>query len=277
MLRFSDAKNIVITGSIIRYTPKPKGEKGPPDSVEMSVDGYETEIMLLLSKLRWSWTGWALIMDIWRTAKTMLIIPWNELPYLDTTKNAWKGFNATSGSVYVPKVDDKPGPGPMNMDQVYSTVTGWNALVRFNPDMWNAEAVAEVRFIAKAADFKQAPGVRKDEILLHEMVHGLRQIRGTTDGHKPADSPNMDTVEEFMAIVVSNVYRSEQKRPGLRADHHGFAPLPSAQEDPQVFLNQPAASGESNLARMKQFKKDNPQFFEDMKKVTAAFNPFKLV
>ena len=88
--------------------------------------------------------------------------------------------------------------------------------------------MAFVGFIAKAADFKQAPGVGKDEILLHEMVHGLRQLRGTTDSHKPADAPNMDTVEEFMAIVVSNVYRSELNRPGLRADHHGFAPLPGA-------------------------------------------------
>ena len=111
----------------------------------------------------------------------------------------------------------------------------------------------------------------------HEMVHGLRQIRGTTDSHTPADSPNMDTVEEFMAIVVSNVYRSELKRPGLRADHHGFAALPAAQEDPGVFLKQPAKSGESNLSRMKQFKKDNPDFFEDLKKSPARFNPFKLV
>ena len=273
MIRFSDAKNIVITGTIIRYTPKPKGETGPPDSVEMQVDGYETRIMILLSRLRWSWTGWALIKDIWRTGKTMLIIPWNELPYLDKTE--WKGFNATSGSVFVPKIDDKPGP--VNMDQVKGASAGHNALVRFNPDMWNGEALAAVGFITKAADFKQAPGVGKDEILLHEMVHGLRQIRGTTDQHKPADSPDMDTVEEFMAIVVSNVYRSELNRPGLRADHHGFAPLPSAQENPQVFLNQAGKSGESNLTRMQQFKTQNPALFEDLKRSPAKFNPFKLV
>jgi hypothetical protein len=273
MIRFADAKNIVITGTIIRYTAKPKGEKGPPDSVEMQVDGYETEIMILLSRLRWSWTGWALIKDIWRTSKTMLIIPWNELPYLDNRE--WKGFNATSGSVYVPKIDDKPGP--VNMDQVYGTAAGNNALVRFNPAMWNGDSLATVGFITKPADFKQAPGVGKDEILLHEMVHGLRQIRGTTDQHTPVDAPKMTTVEEFMAIVVSNVYRSELNRPGLRADHEGFSALPAEQEDPQVFLNVPGSGGESNLSRMQQFKRENPNLFADLKQSPAKFNPFKLV
>jgi hypothetical protein len=274
VIRFVDATNIVITSTIISYTPKPKGQSGPPDSVEMSVDNYETDVMILLSRLRWTWAGWALIKDIWRVRKTMLIIPWNELPYLDATKN-WQGFNATSGAVYVPKIND--GPGPVNMDEIKPTAPGKNALVRFNPSMWTADAVAKVGFIAKPADFKNAPGVGKDEILLHEMVHGLRQLRGTTSYHKPADSPNMDTVEEFMAIVVSNVYRSELKRPGLRADHHGFAALPSAQEDPRVFLNQAGKDGESNLSRMKQFKADNPDFFSDMKSSPASFNPFKLV
>ena len=47
--------------------------------------------------------------------------------------------------------------------------------------------------------------------------------------------------------------------------------------DASVFLNQPAKSGESNLSRMKQFKKDNPDFFADLKRSPAKFNPFKLV
>jgi hypothetical protein len=274
MFRFVDANNIVVTGTIIHYTPKPPGQAGPPDSVEMEVDGYEIEVNSLLTKLRWTWTGWALIKDLWRVRKTMVILPWSQMPYLDRTKG-WQGFNATSSSVYVPKLTN--GPGPLNADTIYSTAAGYNALVRFNPAMWTAEAVAKVGFIPKPADFVRAPGVGRDEILLHEMVHGLRQIRGTTDSHTPADSPNMDTVEEFMAIVVSNVYRSELKRPGLRVDHHGFSALPAAQEDPGVFLNQPAKSGESNLSRMKQLKKDNPDFFEDLKKSPARFNPFKLV
>jgi hypothetical protein len=44
-----------------------------------------------------------------------------------------------------------------------------------------------------------------------------------------------------------------------------------------VFLNQPATGGESNLSRMKQFKQQNPDFFSDLKRCPAPFNPFKLL
>ena len=121
MIRFNDATNIVITGTIISYTPKPKGQSGPPDSVEMQVDGYEPEVTRLLGRLRWTWTGWALIKDIWRVRKTMLIIPWSELPYLDSHTKTWQGFNATSSSVYVPKIDDRPAP--VNMDEVKKLIS----------------------------------------------------------------------------------------------------------------------------------------------------------
>ncbi len=33
-----------------------------------------------------------------------------------------------------------------------------------------------------------------------------------------------DNVEEFLAVVVANIYRSENKRVGLRADHGMFEP-----------------------------------------------------
>lgn len=274
MLKFSDVPNIVIAGTLISFRPKPSG---PPDSTEMSVDGYETEVMILLSKLRWSWTGWALMADIYRNkARTMLIIPWDQMPHWDAQTKQWKdGFNATAGATVLPKLtngpvdSDKLKPAPMNEKN--------NTLVRYNPAMWTADQVAAMRFVARPADFKMAPGVVKDEILLHEMVHGLRQMEGTTDFHKPADAPHYDTVEEFMAIVVSNVYRSEMKRPGLRQDHWGFSPLAADLEDPKKFLDARAKNGESNLSRMKQFQKDNSDFFNDLKKVPSAFNPFKLM
>jgi hypothetical protein len=52
MFRFVDANNIVVTGTIIHNTPEPPGQSGPPDSVEMEVDGYELEVNTLLTKLR---------------------------------------------------------------------------------------------------------------------------------------------------------------------------------------------------------------------------------
>ncbi len=276
MLTFSEVPNISIAGTLVTFTPNP--QKGlPPNSVEMTVEGYETEVMILLSKLRWSWTGWALMNDIFRLRndRTMLIIPWNELPHIDPTTHNWEGFNATAGPVTFPKLKN----GPVDMGQVKAAAynQGRNTLVRYNPSMWLPKEVAAVGFIPKAADFKQAPGIEKDEILLHEMVHGLRQMRGTTDLHKPKDFPHYDTVEEFMAIVVANVYRSEMGRPGLRQDHWGFNKLPPHLEDPKKFLDAAGVDGESNHSRMLQFQKDEPCFFEDLKRSPAAFNPFKLL
>src|SRR4051794_14239875 len=64
-----------------------------------------------------------------------------------------------------------------------------------------------------------SPGMRDDEVLLHELVHGLRDMRGQ---HSiTAMSDGYDTVEEFMAILVSNIYASEVGRP-LRGGHGGM-------------------------------------------------------
>jgi hypothetical protein len=274
MLRFGDVRNVVITGTIVRYTPRPNG---PPDSVTMSVEGYETDVNALLTSIRWTWAGWALMMDIWRCRRrNMLIIPWSELPHYNRATNSWDGFNATAQPVTMPELVDNP----VDMGEVRAAAADAprHALVRYNPAMWNPQTVAGVGFVPSAADFRQAPGVERDEILLHEMVHALRQMRGTTDFHQPLDAPHYDTVEEFMAIVVSNVFRSERHRPGLRRDHWGFQALPADQQaDPNVFLSAASVGGDSNRARMLQLRRDGEQFFNDMKRSPAAWNPFRLM
>lgn len=87
-------------------------------------------------------------------------------------------------------------------------------------------------WISSAGD----PGGRPDEILLHEMVHGLRQQRGQLlCTAKGAPNQRYDTVEELFAIVVSNIYRSECGYKTLRSDHHGTKPLESPLDDENKF------------------------------------------
>ncbi len=90
-------------------------------------------------------------------------------------------------------------------------------------------STATVRFTAQDHLGGTLPGDPPDEVLLHEMVHGLRDMRGqgrctATPSSvilpKPYQSA-YDNFEEFAAILVTNVYRSECKRPGLRKDHSG--------------------------------------------------------
>ncbi|HEV3196535.1 MAG TPA: hypothetical protein VGZ73_01480 [Bryobacteraceae bacterium] len=64
-----------------------------------------------------------------------------------------------------------------------------------------------------------APGGRPDEVLLHELVHSLRMALGRSLCLFMPD--NYDTVEEFYAILVANIYRSECGYRTLRANHFG--------------------------------------------------------
>ena len=68
-----------------------------------------------------------------------------------------------------------------------------------------------------------------DEILLHELVHAFRRVSGKrarveTDG----GLINYDSNEEFIAILVTNIYVTDPTnriKTALRRDHHGFATL----------------------------------------------------
>ncbi len=77
----------------------------------------------------------------------------------------------------------------------------------------------------------QGPGAIRDEVLLHELLHGYRAACGlllcTTE-----NMDAYDTYEEFFAIVLTNMYISEisgDSNTSLRSHHQGFTRLPYAQ------------------------------------------------
>ncbi len=76
-----------------------------------------------------------------------------------------------------------------------------------------------------------------------------------------------DVYEEFAAIVVSNVYRSELKITQLRQDHHGFLPLTG-----------PDTAAASFKTTYQQYLNDmaieQPQLCRNLRRVPSAFNPF---
>src|SRR5690606_7157389 len=113
-----------------------------------------------------------------------------------------KGHNATAGPESW--VDSAPKGkkvllcGGPNQNKQYGsfvgTGAGSNTIVSFTPQMWVTSDVKAAFGEANAA----GPGVRKDEILLHEMVHGMRQMSGTGVCEAVPDSPGMHTLEEFV-------------------------------------------------------------------------------
>ena len=110
-------------------------------------------------------------------------------------------------------------------DQPNSTVTGLldnpgrgaGAKVTFFP--WEWHQVGGGR-----------PGSSRDEVLLHELVHafmiqrGISSVRNLHRRRFARRVRRFDNVDEFFAIMITNVYSSECGRPTLR--DHGFVSRP---------------------------------------------------
>jgi hypothetical protein len=150
---------------------------------------------------------------------------------------------------------------------------GWDTEVRYSPNDW---VPADPAFIAAIGlpQHWSGPGTDPDELLLHEMIHGLRQMCGRSNPSTVPNQPAYDTFEEFFAIVICNIYRSELKRVGLRSDHHGFKFLSHVQG---VVTSEDFVKKEKNRAHLRQLRRDHRVMFNDLQTVTAAFNPTKLL
>jgi hypothetical protein len=110
-----------------------------------------------------------------------------------------------------------------------------------------------------------------DEVLLHEMVHALRQMQGKSNPIPTEDTlRKYDNEEEFLAIVVSSVYMSAHNKTQLRADHWGFKALDRALNTSAGFL-----TDAGNFKLMDIYKLVWQPSFWLLRTVPATFNPFR--
>jgi hypothetical protein len=115
------------------------------------------------------------------------------------------------------------------------------------------------------------PGAARDEILLHELVHaymiqrGVSSIRNLQRARYARRLRRFDIVDDFFAIMITNVYASECGRP-IRRDHQGFRPLNrnamSIITDPRFGLLFDA------LARA------DPGLVTELRRIDTPFNPW---
>jgi hypothetical protein len=88
-----------------------------------------------------------------------------------------------------------------------------------NPNGWPASAAQLASNVDPAQHFQY------DDVLFHELVHCLRMMRGIWQGTVPVDSfpgpgGQWDNVEEFFAIILTNIYLSMKGRSvDLRGGH----------------------------------------------------------
>ena len=147
--------------------------------------------------------------------------------------------------------------------------------VEFTPQTW----------IASGGCAGKGPGSTIDEILLHELVHAMRNL-GRDSNQVPLTGrlKLYENEEEYFAILVANIYSSElgrqptnwlvgsgTARSGLRADHGGFNNLNDDESIGVEFLMRP-----DNYALVKKFCKQHPQISQQIAQANGRFNPLKI-
>jgi hypothetical protein len=115
-------------------------------------------------------------------------------------------------------------------------------------------------------------GSLADETLFHEMVHALRQMQGKSNPI-PTESSlvRYDNEEEYLAIVVTNVYMSANNKTQLRADHYSYAALDPSLSTSSGFLANPDNWDLMNIYKLVW----QPTFWLLATVATARFNPFR--
>lgn len=119
-----------------------------------------------------------------------------------------------------------------------------------------------------------AAGFSSDEVLFHELVHAMSCVEGTQTKSVPFQGEigeylkdSFDDLEEFTAMVIANVYRSECERPGLRGSHKS-GNLTELNCTGQEFYN-------FYQKDMQQICTFHPMLAKDLKRaVNIPFNPF---
>jgi hypothetical protein len=272
--------------------PKVKSQQDWEDAVVAVLSGLCTGAAPASSKL--------VIVALTATGKEVVIVPFTLKSFNTAIAGAPSKTNA--GAV----ADDKPAAtvkgklsdelpdasiqqiaatpaGPQRdklVDSYRGTAAGSNSHLYFTPQDWTPSSAA--------AGFDAV-----DETLLHELIHSLRQAKGQEEpdrlyapfavlrgGEKDANgtptpqtqySQVYDTLEEFAAIVITNIYRSQSGRQGLRRAHllasNGTdPPLPPQLCNPRSFL----AVWRPQLERM---QRELPALCDQLAQIECPFNP----
>jgi hypothetical protein len=118
-----------------------------------------------------------------------------------------------------------------------------------------------------------------DNVLVHELVHALRYMRGVLN-MVPTLDKEYDNEEEFFAILVANIYMSETGRTLFLASHHSYDALPAELSTSEGFLGKAVSPpSNSHMENRRLVHKFVWQCYSLCSllygKVSAAFNPIR--
>ncbi len=238
-------------------------------------DDYQNAVETVLARIAASDTGMALLDGIRRTGKPLLISA-----FTGTVCNAYASEtslpDATPANDYALDTKGNQVKDPsfirdllgLPLDPVVGTGKGSGTELKFTASMWGFGSTG------LCAPYAGAPGASPSQVLFHEMAHAYRMMRGKFRPRATIGSSVVyDNMEEFFAIVLSNVLTSDPTystgNRTLRADHWGFQPLA-----PNLCTSKGFVSSIPNRNKMRELVADDPALVAALKKVKSYFNPF---
>jgi hypothetical protein len=234
--------------------------------VRTEADRYEQAVLgVLIQVSQWK-SGRAVLNEIARHGKPVKITP--RLPRHGKWDNAWaraeERTDATRKHRLLRQPDGTPSAGRSRGTGAGSGVE-ITYITQKLTDLLNRSLAVKVPSIKGHAPETLA---FEDEILVHELAHAMRMVSGFETRRRVPGQPGYGNIEELVAIVVANVYRSERKRHGVRNNDHAAWDVMFV--DGKNFLKI-----QFNRWHLQRFSRQHPAFARELSAVNAYFNPFQ--
>lgn len=241
-----DFRNLNIHLEGARLDPK----ANPPVTSEQ----WQQEIEHLLFKIGINRIGLLLFRHIKRAEKWVRIEPyWSKDDPAFSRK-----CNASTFAIATQVADDWYG----------SKLRWYYSQILFSPDRFGRESPC-----AEKRRHEGGAVAEPHETLFHELVHALRQVwrtrwTGVKLGGGLADHTD---VEEFIAVLVTNIYASCNGKKFLRAGHRGHKRLDPAFVDSFGWFQ----LGGMTAPLVDYFCTANKEFCDELAKIEAPHNPIR--
>jgi hypothetical protein len=228
---------------------------------------YEDEVHAQLMGILAFDSGRAVIDEIWGKPHRVRIQPWRGRPQAQPNAEATPTNFRAATMAHRPVRDGEDGHHEAAWG--HGAGRGSNVVVHYSPRDWSEDslpawdATTRNNWAFVNGVLPPLPGDDAGEVLLHELVHALRQMSGLLDPY-PMER-GFDTQEEFFAVLVTNIYTSERGRfRQLRADHGTSA----------LFEPQEWSTDREYRALTYAVVISQPSLVRRLARVRAPFNPF---
>jgi hypothetical protein len=217
-------------------------------SYRVACQQYMGEVRAQFQPLKSSLMGKALLAEIRRAGNRVRIIPYWDYLHPSADATPWDGVNETAGGLAVWIAATTRGATAW-LDNagrpVIGTGAGTSCEVRYTPSMYHAS---------------DGPGEAPDEVLFHELVHASRNMKGVS--FRMPVNKGYDNLNEYIAIILCNIYLSEKLQEVFVGTHRGSAILRGA-EAANFLYNSQNVDVRPTMA-IQNFKDSQPEFYRDV-------------